>query len=80
MRKFKISTQQIIFILAILFSVSLKGQVNDFGIRLQVLDKNVVDSLFVFGKWSAKGKTETHLMYLGEVTTNNGRVYKIMKS
>jgi hypothetical protein len=69
-----------IFILAIVFTGSVKGQVYDYGIRQQVLEKNEVDSLFVFGKWSASGKTETHLTYLGEVTTKNGRVLKVMKS
>jgi hypothetical protein len=34
--------------------------------------------LFVFGKWSKNGQTETHLKYLGIVTTTNGNVFKIL--
>lgn len=65
---------------ALLLALSLKGQVNDQEIRQQVLDKGIVDSLFVFGKWTANGQTETQLKYLGQVITTDGRVYKIMNS
>jgi hypothetical protein len=49
-------------------------------IRQQVLEKNFVDSLFVFGKWTEDGETETRLKYLGEITTTDGRIFKIMNS
>jgi hypothetical protein len=32
------------------------------------------------GKWTEKNQTETHLKYLGQVKTADGRVYKIMNS
>ncbi len=54
------------------------GQVSDNFIRQQVLKENIVDSLFVFGKWTIIGGTETHLKYLGQVTTSDGRIFKIM--
>lgn len=65
-----------------MFSLTLCvfGQVNDKAIRKLVLNKGIVDSLFVFGKWNEKGKTETHLQYLGQVTTNDQQVYKVMNS
>lgn len=73
-------TRLILLILTIFFTTSLEGQVNDNEIRQMVLDKNIIDSLFIFGKWTENGQTETHLKYLGEVTTKDGRVFKIMNS
>ncbi len=78
MPKFKMTTRLTIFILTILFTGTVKGQVNDTKIRQQVFKKKVVDSLFIFGKWTESGQTETHLKYLGEVSTTDGRVFKIM--
>jgi hypothetical protein len=80
MPKFKMTTRLTILILTILFTCSVKGQVNDTEIRQQVLEKNSVDSLFIFGKWTESGQTETHLKYLGEVSTTDGRIFKIMNS
>ncbi len=65
-------------ILFLLFSVSSTGQVNDRDIRQEVLRKGIVNKLFVFGKWTEKGGTETHLRYLGKVTSKDGRTFKIM--
>ncbi|GGD44460.1 hypothetical protein GCM10011514_05560 [Emticicia aquatilis] len=62
----------------IVFSAS--GQVNDENIRQKVLKKGIVDSLFIFGKWTETGQTETHLKYLGQVTTKRGRTFKIVNS
>jgi hypothetical protein len=45
-----------------------------------VLKKNIVDSLFVFGKWTAEGSEESHFMYLGKVVTKDRQVLKIMTS
>jgi hypothetical protein len=56
------------------------GQVDDHTIRQQVLEKGIIDSLFVFGRWDTSGNTETHLKYLGAVTTANGKVYKVVTS
>jgi len=58
----------------------LNGQVNDSAIRCQVLEKGLVDSLFVFGTWTENGQTETHLKYLGQVTTTEGKTLKVMNS
>ena len=73
-------TRLILLILTIFFTTSLEGQVTDNEILQMVLDKNIIDSLFIFGKWTENGQTETHLKYLGEVTTKDGRVFKIMNS
>lgn len=80
MPKFKMTTRLAILILALVLTKSVYGQVNDAKIRQQVLEKSLVDSLFVFGKWTERGQTETHLKYLGEVTMADGRVFKIMNS
>ena len=56
------------------------GQVNDQKIRQQVLKKSIKDSLFVFGKWTKHGGSETHLKYLGQVTTRKGRRFKVVIS
>jgi hypothetical protein len=54
--------------------------VNDQKIRQQVLEKGVADSLFIFGRWTEHGGTETHLKYLGQVTTKKGQTFKIIIS
>ena len=51
--------------LAITFTYA-NGQVNDQNIRLTVLRKAIVDSNFIFGKWTDDLETETHLRYLGQ--------------
>lgn len=56
------------------------GQVIHAEIRQQVLEKDFIDSLFVFGKWTEAGETETRLRYLGEISTTDGRIFKIMNS
>jgi len=69
--------------LTLTLTVGLKvanGQVNDQNIRLQVLQKSIIDSEFVFGNWEKKGQTETHLKYLGQVTTKSGKTFKIVNS
>lgn len=57
-----------------------KAQVNDHTIRQRVLERSVIDSTFVFGKWTATGGTETQLRYLGEVKTNSNKTFKVMNS
>ena len=55
----------ILFTLNLAFlTVSSSGQKAQQKI-IQVLKKEVIDSVFVFGKWTGKGETETHLKYLG---------------
>ncbi len=56
------------------------GQSNDLLIRRQVLVKANVDSNFIFGKWSENAGTETHLKYLGKVTTKHGKTFKVVNS
>lgn len=63
-----------------IISVSVFGQTNDSSIRQQVLEKDIVDSSFIFGKWTKDGETETHLKYLGKVITKDHRILKIMNS
>ena len=63
-----------------MFTGSAKGQVNDHDKRQQVLEKSIVDSLFIFGKWTEGGQTETRLEYLGQVKTAEGQIYRIMNS
>jgi hypothetical protein len=53
---------------------------NDQKIRQQVLEKGIVDSLYVFGKWTEHGGSETHLKYLGQVTTKKGQIFKVVIS
>lgn len=68
------------FFILTLLSSSTFGQINDDTIRLHVLEKRITDSTYIFGKWSEEGKTETHLTYLGEIKTVDGRIFKIMNS
>ena len=70
----------IVTILFILISINSVCQINDNNIRLNVLESGITDSLFVFGKWSCDGQTQTELKYLGQVTTDSGKVYKILNS
>lgn len=58
----------------------VNGQVNDQFIRERVLKKAIVDSTFIFGKWTEKGETETHLKYLGQFTTKHGQTFRILNS
>lgn len=64
----------------IFYSFSVIAQINDNKIRLSVLKKGIIGRTFVFGKWTKDGNTETHLKYLGSVTTTKGKTYKIMTS
>lgn len=69
-----------LFLILILVPFLGKTQINDAIIRQEVLEKNIINREFVFGKWTEKGGTETHLKYLGKVKTSGGKVYKIMNS
>lgn len=73
---------KLLLLCILLFSICTSGysQINDTHLRQTVLEKNIPDSLFVFGKWSENGQTETHLKYLGSVTTKNKKVLKILTS
>ena len=68
-----------ILIIIFLSTVSIYGQTNIVDRQKLVLEKGIVDSLFIFGRWTEGGQTdETQLKYLGQVKTNDGSVYKIM--
>ncbi|MDB5276164.1 MAG: uncharacterized protein JWR61_1119 [Ferruginibacter sp.] len=73
------STTFLILTFTIAFSYA-SGQVNDQNIRQIVLQKSIVDSTFIFGKWIEKDGTETHLKYLGQVTSKHGQTFKIINS
>ena len=69
-------TFSITLFLTLSLTIGLKfanRQVNDQNIRIEVLEKGIIDSEFVFGNWEKKEQTETHLKYLGQVTTRSGR-------
>jgi len=68
------------FLTLIIVAISLKGQVNDHNIRQQVLEKQIVESLFIFGNWTEKCQIETHLRHLGQVITKSGKIFKIFNS
>lgn len=71
-------TRLTILFLTSLFTITANGQTNDEDIRTQVLEKGIIDSLFIFGKRTKSGQTETHITYLGQVNTKEGRIFKIM--
>lgn len=76
----RIYTIQILLALVIFVPALGKSQINDDKIRLTTLQKELIGKELVFGKWNKKGGTETHLTYLGTVTTKQGKIYKIMNS
>ena len=53
---------------------------NEQKIRKEVLEKGIIDSVFVFGKWTKDGRTETHLKYLGQLITQKGQTFRIITS
>jgi len=63
-----------------MLTLSSLAQIDDNILRQQVLEKGIIDSSFIFGKWTKEGQTETHLKYLGQVTTTDGHVWKLMNS
>ncbi len=70
----------LLFAIFLLTFSSANGQISDRIIRLQVLEKGIVDSTFVFGNWRDNDGTETHLTYLGQVTNKRGKTFKIVNS
>ena len=61
-------------------TICIYGQVNDQKIRQRVLEKEIIDSVFTFGKWTKNGGTQTDLQYLGHFKTVSGKNYKIVNS
>lgn len=70
----------LISIILVVFINPTFAQVSDKQIRNIVLKNSNMDSLIVFGKWNEKGDTETHLKYLGNIKTKDGKIYKIVNS
>ncbi|MBB3186104.1 hypothetical protein [Microbacter margulisiae] len=70
--------RHIIVILGIFYCNLAFGQVDEPLIRKKVLESNIVDSVFVFGKWTEKKGDEAHIKYLGQVLADNGEKYKVM--
>lgn len=75
-----IYTMRFSFALVLLIPIFGISQINDQNIRIKALKKGLIGKELVFGKWNEKGKTETHLTYLGTVKTNQGKTYKILNS
>lgn len=75
-----IYTMRFSFALVLLIPIFVISQINDQNIRIKALQKGLTGKELVFGKWNEKGKTETHLTYLGTVKTNQGKTYKILNS
>ena len=71
---------RLVSLITICFYISAHGQLNDDDIRLQVLKTDIPEKVFVFGKWNEKDGTETHLNYLGKITSHDSEVFKIMTS
>jgi len=71
---------RLIFLLLV-FTITTPGQGQvDYRPMQQVLEKGIVDSMFVFGKWNKNGKTEIRVKYLGQVVTKTGRIFRIMNA
>ena len=69
----------LIFFILLFISTLTIGQSNKDSIYHIVLNKNITDSLYVFGKWNTINSTETHLKYLGSIKNNNN-IFKIIIS
>ncbi len=54
-------------------------EIHQHTIRQEVLKNNIIDSLFIYGKWNEDEGTETQLKYLGEIKSKQ-EVFKIMTS
>ncbi|MFL9844866.1 hypothetical protein [Flavobacterium rhizosphaerae] len=65
-------------LLFLIYSSAVFSQINEYNIRKIVLEKNIADSLFVFGSWE-KNESEFHLKYIGIITSPEGN-YKIITS
>ena len=70
----------LIFALLIICFTSANGQEEEYNQKLlkEIFEKGLVDSEFVFGKWDTSGNEETHLKYLGELKTTDGKVFKVI--
>lgn len=68
------------FILLTVSCYQVNGQVKTPDYRKIVLQKAIIDSTLIFGKWTAEGGLETRLTYLGKVTTQKGQTFKIVNS
>lgn len=69
---------QLVILILTVFTAS--AQINTRKFHQEVLQAGIVDSLFIFGKWSEKGGVAIHLKYLGQVTTRHRQTFKIINS
>lgn len=70
----------LLFLAFSIITAPAHAQVNDQLIRQHVLTKGIIDSNFIFGKWSENEGAETHLKYLGKVTNKHGHTFKVLNS
>ena len=70
----------LIALIAVFLCPYISAQTQDQKIRLAILKSDITEKDFVFGEWNGKEETETHLNYLGEITTKDNISYKIMTS
>ena len=71
---------KILFYILFFLPIYSQAQIN-YYLHRKVLQKDVVDSEYIFGKWNGeKGKDEIHIKYLGQFTTKSGEIFKIVNS
>lgn len=72
--------KRLLIVLALIICEFSFGQLHHENIRLEVLNNDVEEKVFVYGKWNEEEGTETHLNYLGKIKSEEAKEYKIMTS
>lgn len=67
-----------IILASLLCYSSSYGQTNLKQMYKIVLDNAIIDSTYIFGNWTKGGETETHLKYLGDVSSTTGHKYRLV--
>lgn len=62
------------------FTIPVRGQNAEKKMQKHVLEQAIINKLYIDGKWTQSGGTETHLKYLGKIKTQGGQTFKIMNS
>lgn len=73
MKKFVLS-----FVVLLLCSVSKAQLVHDSTYQY-VIERNQIDTTYMFGKWTEEGEQESHIRYLGIIKSDD-KTYRILKS